>query len=370
MPIQTASVEKLQSFLTNAINWDLVRDKKIAGIVGDTPSKYAKSPTVWNAAFEALGLAAIFFPFDVREENLESLIEAIRQEPRFLGVSVTVPYKIRVIAFLDELDPKAKAIGAVNTVVRTAEGRLIGYNTDGQGGMDSLLKLPAGTTSPFLETLKGMNVLLIGAGGAARSLAFYLAELLQGGRLFLANRAVEKAERLCADLKKWNAKTEPLPEKEISKVVKSVNLIINASTKGQQGLRYSPDGAMTCLEPYSALASASPPSLPSGSEENFFSRWTLGALKDIEKNNQKSFAMLLETPSKTFLFDIIYAPLETIFLRQGRWTGHRTLNGKMMNIAQAADAFYHKVVKSFLQEKGLYTPTTYPQLLQAMTAKW
>lgn len=370
MPLQKERLQKFQLFLTNSIDWEKVQGKHLVALIGDSPSKYAKSPVVWNAGFEALGIDAIFLPFDVQEENLKGLLEAMREEQRLLGFSVTVPYKIKVIPLLDEVDAKVEAIGAVNTVVRTAGGRLTGYNTDGQGGMESLLKLPAGTASPFLGTLKGLNVLLIGAGGAARSLGFHLVERLQGGRLFLANRAVEKAERLSADLKIWNAKTEPLPEKEISKVAKSVDLIINASTKGQQGLRYLSDGALTCLEPYSALAPASPPTLPSGSEENFFSRWTPGALKDIEENNERSFEILLEIPSRTALFDIIYAPLETIFLRQGRWTGHRIQNGKMMNIAQALDAFYHKVVNSFLQEKGLYTPDTYQRLLQAMTAKW
>jgi len=360
-------VETLQDFLTNTINWGMTRDKKIAAIIGDSPSKYAKSPTVWNAGFEALGFDAVFLPFDVAEQHLRGLVKMIREEERFLGFSVTVPYKIAIISLLDELDPKAKAIGAVNTVVRSGDGRLIGYNTDGQGGMDSLLKIPAvGNASPF-QSLKGLKVLLIGAGGAARSLAVYLSEATEGGACYLSNRDVQKGESLCKELR---AKAEFVPEKEIGKVAKTVHLIINATTKGQAGFRKLPGGFITCLEPYSALAPASPPSLPATEEAAFFTRWAPLAEKDIEQNHRNSFEILLQVPQKTFLFDIIYAPLETVFLRQGRWTGHPTLNGKMMNIAQAADAFFEKVVKSHLQEKSLYTPQTYQKLLDAMTARW
>lgn len=370
MKAESTGLERLHSFLSNTIDWNATRDRKIAAIIGDSPSKYAKSPTVWNAAFEALGLPAVFLPFDVQEENLESLIEAIRQESRFLGFSVTVPYKLKVIPLLDRLDPKAKAIGAVNTVVRTSEGELIGYNTDGQGGIDSLLKIPASGSGPSLRTLKGMTVLLLGAGGAARSLAFHLAEALEGGKLYLANRDVAKAETLCADLNQQRGEAEPIPEKEISKVARDVNLIINATTKGQQGLRRLQDGTVTCLEPYSALAPADPPSFRTENELSFFQEWRGAARTDIQRNNERSFEILSSIPSQTFLFDIIYAPLETVFLKQGRWTGHPTLNGKLMNIAQAADAFFEKVVKSLLKERSLDTPQTYQRLFDAMHTRW
>ena len=236
--------------------------------------------------------------------------------------------------------------------------------------MDSLLKIPVSGSGPLLKTLKGMKVLLIGSGGAARSLAFYLAEGLEKGRLFLANRDAEKVKTLCREVNEGYQNAEPLSERDIPKVAKAVDLIVNATTKGQQGLRRLPDGAVTCLEPYSALAPADPPSLRIDDESSFFSTWTRAAKNDIEKNNQASFKLLLDVPPTTLLFDIIYAPLETVFLKQGRWTGHRTLNGKTMNIAQAADAFYEKVVRPLLQEKGLYTQDTYQRLLAAMMAKW
>ena len=101
----------MQAFLTNAIDWEATRDRKVAAILGESPSKYAKSPTVWNAGFEALGIPAIFLPFDVPEERLEGLVSAMRKENRLLGFSVTVPYKLKIIPLLDRLDPKAKATG-------------------------------------------------------------------------------------------------------------------------------------------------------------------------------------------------------------------------------------------------------------------
>jgi len=370
MQLQTEGLEKFQAFLTNPIDWGATRHKKIAAIIGDAPSTYAKSPIVWNAGFEALGIDALFLPFDVPPDQLKGLLETMRQEPRFLGFSVTVPYKLAVIPLLDELDPKAKAIGAVNTVARTKEGRLIGYNTDGQGGLDSLLKIPPSGSEPFLRSLKGKNVLLIGAGGAARSLSFYLAEALEKGKLYLANRDLKKGETLCGELNQRGAQTVPLPEKEIPRAAKGVDLIINATTKGQHGLRRLPDGSVTCLEPYSALTPATPPSLRIESDASFFSSWIRTAWREIEKNNQNSLEILRDVPPETVLFDIVYAPLETVFLRQGRWTGHQTLNGKTMNIAQAADGFCRKVLKETLETMFPDPEQTYQKVFQAMQARW
>ena len=83
---------------------------------------------------------AIYLPFDVDQAHVGELLGVLKTNDLFLGVNVTVPHKVQVMNFLDDLDPGAKRIEAVNTIVRTAEQRLVGYNTDGEGFIDSILQ--------------------------------------------------------------------------------------------------------------------------------------------------------------------------------------------------------------------------------------
>jgi len=103
----------------------------------------------------------------------------VRQDPHL---------RAAMARYLDELDPKAKQIGAVNTIVRTPEGKLVGYNTDGSGFLWSLTKPLLAGEAPLLPDPKGVETVMIGAGGAARAVAFYLAEAIGGARLVIANR--------------------------------------------------------------------------------------------------------------------------------------------------------------------------------------
>jgi hypothetical protein len=80
--------------------------------------------------------------------------------------------------------------------------------------------------------------------------------------------------------------------------------------------------------------------------------------------------ILNKLPSRTACYDIIYSPVETVFLQQARWSGHRTLNGKGMNVLQAVEAFFHKVCRPLLEEKGLYTPVQYQRVLTSMVEQW
>jgi shikimate dehydrogenase len=190
-------LDQIQLYLTNRLAPAAGAHRWIAGIIGDRPSQYAKSPSLWNRAFTALGLDAKFLPFDVEARNLSSLVDVLRRNERVVGFSVTVPYKVEIINLLDDLDPKARQIGAVNTVARTQAGELVGYNTDGQGFMDMLTKSLPGQDRPLLKDVEGLHALLIGAGGAARAVAFFLAESIgKKGRITIANRDSSKAKDL------------------------------------------------------------------------------------------------------------------------------------------------------------------------------
>lgn len=158
----------------------LDRHTRVYGIVGD-PVAHSLSPFMQNAAFQACRINAVYLPFLVH--NLRDFLDAI--EPLGIaGFSVTIPHKEEILRHLDKCDPLAEGIGAVNTVVRTG-GRLFGYNTDYVGVLRAL--------EPRIP-LRGSRVLIVGAGGAARAVAFALAQA--GATVCISSRRPKRATAL------------------------------------------------------------------------------------------------------------------------------------------------------------------------------
>lgn len=364
----------IQPYLSNRLDSSADTHKWVAGIIGDRPSLYAKSPSLWNHAFRTLELDAVYLPFDVEAANLSSVLKVLRQSNEVLGFNVTVPYKVQIISFLDELDAKATQIGAVNTVTRTQEGKLVGHNTDGQGFMDMLTKALPGETVPFLEEITGRHAVLIGAGGAARAVAFFLAEALgNNGRLTIVNRDPSKGQELARSVNKVYSNAAYMDESDMPSEVSKADFIINATTKGQSGIRKLGAGRVTCLEPYSALAPACPAELSENlfsTESAFYAAWYLQSYQDIEANFSLTNKILTRVPPETVFVDLIYSPLETRTLATARLMGHRTLNGKGMNISQAADAFVNHVMSPYLNSLGWDLQDTYRRVSQVMTQIW
>jgi len=222
----------IQACLTNRLDAQIIGDKRIAGVIGEAPSRYSKSPALWNAAFADLAIHARYVPLDVDAAKLKDLAAAFRNCERLLGVNVTVPHKLAIMDSLDELDPGAARIRAVNTVVRTHDGRLVGYNTDGAGFGASILKPQPGRTESFVASLSGTDVLLLGAGGSARAVAFSVSELLGGGRLIICNRTVEHALALAKEIRSAGGHAEAIGENDLLKWALKVILIINSTIKG------------------------------------------------------------------------------------------------------------------------------------------
>ena len=367
------SLDRLQPHLSNSLDSSAASRRSIAGIIGDRPSLYAKSPSLWNAAFEDLDMDAVFLPFDVEPENLAGLVGAYRECPNLVGGSVTVPYKVAVIQHLDDLDPKARQIGAVNTIVRESDGRLVGYNTDGQGFIDMLVKPLPGRDDAFLKDLTGRSALLIGAGGAARAVAVFLGDAVGAeGKVFICNRTPDKARELVGVLTEAGVPSEYVDEAQIGEVARDVDLIVNSTTKGQSGLRVAGEGLVTSLEPYSALGSASPATVDESGEDVPVAMSALfqQSRSDIGRNFEASSAIMASVPASTDFVDIIYSPLETPMLAHARMSGHRTLNGKAMNIAQAADGFVNKALASRLTELGLDLEEAYQRVFRTMAEIW
>ena len=179
------------------------------GVIGN-PVRHSLGPIMHNAAFSAGVINAVYLAFEVEDIN------ASLQGMAALGIkglSVTIPFKSAVIPFLDEMDPLAARIGAVNTIVNR-KGRLKGYNTDATGAVKALEEK---------MVLKGLHSMIIGAGGAARAIGFSLKE--KGVRVSIANRSPQRGASLARDLD-----CPYLPLNRIG--VKKVDLLVQTTPVG------------------------------------------------------------------------------------------------------------------------------------------
>ncbi len=365
-------IASIQRCVRNTLKPSLAESKQIAAVIGDTPSHYSKSPALWNAAFRAFKMDAVYLPFDVDQPQLAPLVRVLKSSDRVIGASVTVPHKMKIMEYLDEVDDDAKKMKAVNTIIRTRAGRLLGANTDGAGFLDSILRPQPGQPRPFVKSLKEMSVLVLGAGGSARAVAFAVAKKMEHGQLLICNRTFETAFSLAEEVKPLLPTARAIREDEIGLWAEKVRLIVNCTTKGQGGLRKVSNAKMTSFEPYSALAPARSAAIPEpvADEAEFYRKWLDASLADIESNNHASLKLVLSIPPETAFCDLVYFPEETTFLRHGRMSGHPTLNGKAMMVAQAVVAFMDKVCRSQIEARGLNTAKTHARLLQVMHKAW
>jgi shikimate dehydrogenase len=355
----------LQNCLSNALDDSAVGANLIAGVLGDAPSQYSKSPQLWNAAFRHLGIDGVYLPFDVDDARVGDFLRALRDCDRLLGVNVTVPHKLHVMEYLDELDSGAARIRAVNTIVRARDGRLIGYNTDGEGFIESIFMRQPDRPESFVRSLSGMTVVVLGAGGSARAVAFHAADHANGGRIIICNRTLEHAVSLAVEIKKAGCDALAIGEEELAACAPRAGLIVNCTTKGQGGLRKLPDGRVQWLEPYSSLAPAHPVSLPEPTAGT-----AAKASQDIDANNRASLSVARSVPPQTRFYDLIYHPEETVFLRHGRLTGHPTMNGKSLIINQAVIAFCDRICAAELQRRGLVGRELRRRILEIMYGAW
>ena len=165
---------------------DINVDTKLLAIIG-TDVGHSKSPAMMNAAFEKLNLNYYFFPMNVPEMHFADVIQGV-SKMNFAGLTITIPYKIEIIKYLDSIDPLAKIIGAVNAVqIRDGEKR--GYNTDGEGFVRGL-ELDKNIV------VKENVFFIVGSGGVSRAITTVLASR-NPKKIFLSNRTFDKAKKLC-----------------------------------------------------------------------------------------------------------------------------------------------------------------------------
>ncbi|TAN30800.1 MAG: shikimate dehydrogenase [Castellaniella sp.] len=194
---------------------------RLFAILAD-PVAQVRTPQVLNEHFAAHGLDAILVPMHVASTDLEEVLSGLRRMKNLSGFVVTVPHKIAMASLCDELGPAARAIGSVNTVRRTVDGRLMGEMFDGAGFVGGLL---AQGHDP-----DGKRVLLLGAGGAASAIAFALSGA-GARRVTVANRTRAKAETVVEHVRR------ALPQADIAvgdADPRGYDMVVNATSLGMR----------------------------------------------------------------------------------------------------------------------------------------
>ncbi|MDA1189844.1 MAG: shikimate dehydrogenase [Chloroflexi bacterium] len=254
------------------------------GLLGH-PLSHSISPAFQQAALDHVGLSARYETWPTPPDKLKEAVARLRKDD-CLGAGVTIPHKEAMLRLVDEIDPLARSIGAINTIVNR-KGRLSGYNTDAAGFLRALKE--RGGFDP-----KDKRVLLLGAGGAAKAAAFALVrENVRS--LIITNRDAVRAMNLARDADIGDSfVTAVLMEPESLRMhVRNADLIVNSTSVGMAG---------------SNAADLSP-------------------LKG------------LSIPSSAFVFDMVYNPPETPLMRQAVESGAKALGGLPMLIYQAAEQF-------------------------------
>jgi shikimate dehydrogenase len=252
------------------------------GLLGN-PLKRRHSQVMHDAAFDAAGIDARYVLLELEPDAVEAAVAEARGEG-WLGLGVTAPYKQVVASLVDEVEPDALTIGAVNNVVRTNGGRLIGFNTDAPG-------FRAGVELAMGRSLEDARVVVMGAGGAAHAVVY--ACLDAGARsVVVGNRTVARAASLVqrfADVGQGSLTALAADDPTLADALAGADLAVNATTVGM-------------IDPGATIA--------------------------IERLG----------PDAT-VFDLVYVPAETPLVAAARARGLRAANGSEMLIAQAAIAF-------------------------------
>ncbi|AEF95920.1 shikimate dehydrogenase [Methanotorris igneus] len=253
---------------------------KLIGLLGH-PVEHSFSPIMHNAAFRDKNLNYVYLAFDVLPENLKYVIDGAKAMG-IVGFNVTIPHKIEIMKYLDEIDENAKLIGAVNTI-KIENNKAVGYNTDGLGARMAL-------EEEIGKKVENKNIIIYGAGGAARAVAF---ELAKNNNIIIANRTVEKAKNLAEEIReKLNKTEEEVKYSGLDANLDGIDIIINAT--------------------------------PIGMYPNV-------DVKPIVKAEQMHKDMVV--------MDLIYNPLETVLLKEAKKAGAKAINGLGMLIYQGAIAF-------------------------------
>ncbi|MCD6465190.1 shikimate dehydrogenase [Candidatus Bathyarchaeota archaeon] len=256
---------------------------KVCALIGN-PVEHSLSPIIQNAAFRKLDLDYVYVVFNVKSKDLGEAVYGVKALG-ICGLNVTMPHKTAIIPYLDELDETARKTGSVNTVLNN-NGRLIGYTTDGVGALNALKH--AGVDP------SGKRIVILGAGGASRSISFTLAE--HASELVILNRTFSKAKALKDAIRKAlgdraKVRALPLTDENLSVELADADILINATSVG------------------------------------------------MKPNENETPVKQIYLREDLVVFDLIYEPLETRLLREAKSIGAKVVDGLSMLVHQGAASF-------------------------------
>lgn len=257
----------------------------LIGLIG-YPIKQSFSPFVFNVAAELTGTKLIYLPFEVHSSNLKNAVKGT-VALGLKGFNVTVPHKVKVVEHLNKLSEEAAVIGSVNTVVNEL-GKLIGYNTDVNGIVESLI--------PHKSQIAGNELCIVGAGGSSRAVIYTLIKYFKPKKIYLVNRTAEHSETLKQHFKskmKFDGiVTKELQQPDLINVLNNCSLLVNST----------PVGMYPTIDD-SVLSTA-----------------------DVFVKDQ-------------IVFDLVYNPVKTKLLQLAESKNAITINGLSMLVQQAAKSF-------------------------------
>lgn len=247
------------------------RSQVIAAVIG-SPISHSLSPVIHQAAFDSAGRMGQYVAVDCQPENLQSVLDELAEQGA-IGISVTMPLKEDVIAYLAEISPDAQFLNAVNCIAVTPSG-LVGHNTDGEGCCDAL-------SDQGGAVLLGATAVVLGAGGTARSVALSLVR--RGASVVIVNRTAERAESLATAITDLGARGS-IRMGEASDI-RNASILVNATSVGMNSSEIPVD------------------------------------------------PLLLH--SRLVVLDAVYSPMETALLSAARHAGATVVDGLWMLIQQA-----------------------------------
>jgi shikimate dehydrogenase len=250
---------------------------KSFAVIGD-PINHSLSPNIHSAAFRELNLDSSYIGYRIPKGELESGIEGLKKI-KINGFNVTIPHKIETMKYLDKMDESCSVIGAVNTVVNN-DGVLKGYNTDMDGFLEPIKKRDI--------QIKGKKILLLGAGGAARAIIAGMAKE-KAEEVNIVNRTQNNAMKLSEFAEKIGLKTKIKNLEELNQEIEKFDMIINSTSIGLKN------------------------------ETNPIS---------FDRVNQK-----------TIVYDIVYSPMNTDFIKRAKEKKLEVIYGYEMLLGQATRAF-------------------------------
>ena len=270
---------------------------ELIGLIG-YPIKQSYSPLIHNIAAELTGAKIIYLPFEVHSTNLKNAVKGV-VALGLKGFNVTVPHKVKVVEYVNKLSEESATIGSVNTVVNEL-GKLIGYNTDVNGVIESL--------NPYKNQISDNDVCVIGAGGSARAVIYTLIRNFKPKNIFLVNRTEQHAYALKQHFKSKMKFDSIIPKElqqpDLIKLLNNCSLVVNSTSVGMYP-----------------------------------------TVDDSILSNAGAFV------KDQIVFDLVYNPVKTKFLQLAESKNAITIDGLNMLVQQAAKSFYLWTGVDFPTEK-------------------